>query len=53
MPPVMSKPKPRTAWIVAKKVSRMATPGTALLGDREAINNDNFVSDNQVIYSYV
>ena len=53
MPPMMSKPKPRTAWIVAKKVTRMATPGTALLGDREAINNDDFVSDNQVIYSYV
>ena len=53
MPPVMSKPKPRTAWIVSKKVTRVATPGTALFGDHEAINNVDFVSDNQVIYSNV
>ena len=53
MPSVMSKPMPRTVWIVATKVTRVVTPGSTILGDCDAINNDNFVSDNQVIYSYV
>ena len=33
MPPKMNKPRPQTAQIVAKQVTRVATPGTDLHGE--------------------
>jgi hypothetical protein len=52
MPPTMASPRPKTAWIVAKKVTRVATPGTG--GHDEEINNEDTPdADNQGIYSNV
>ena len=45
---MMTKPRPRTAWIVAKKVRIVATPGTGLHGETSGTIDDNPVSDNQV-----
>ena len=52
IPPMMARPRPKTAWIVAKKVTRVATPGTAV-HDEEINIEDTPVADNQVIDSNV
>ena len=52
MPPMMARPRPKTAWIVAKKVTRVATPGTGV-HDKEINIEDTPVADNQVIDSNI
>ena len=50
MQALQSKPRPATAWVVARKVAQVATPGTALLvneGNGDFAQTDNNI---QVIF---